>query len=212
MARTLGRPPAEEAKREEIISAALGLFRERGIKATTIREIAAKAGVTSGALYRHFDSKISLAQALFEDCADRMTAALRAAAEASADPREALARTTRALLEFSRREPAAFGYILDRHEREIVRNQPGRVLPKDVFEDVIRTGVERGDFPAQDVSLGAALIIGMCLRATFFYDREMLESSWEEMAERIVEAAGRVVVSPTPASLCSATPPADGRG
>ena len=193
MAKTRGRPPAEAAKREEIISAALGLFRERGVKATTIREIAEEAGVTSGALYRHFDSKVSLAQALFEDCADRLTASLRAAAEEADAPASALARTTRALLEFSRAEPAAFGFILDRHEREIQRNQPGRVLPKDIFEEIIRAGVARGDFPPQDASLSAALIIGMCLRAVFFHDREMLESSWEQMAERIVETAGRVV-------------------
>ncbi len=193
MPKILGRPPAEEAKREDIVSAALVLFRERGIKATTIREIAAEAGVTSGALYRHFDSKVSLAQALFEDCADRMTASLRQAAGETDDPREALTCTTRALLEFSRAEPAAFGYILDRHEREVQRAQVGRVLPKDVFEETIRAGVEREHFPPQDVSLSAALIIGMSLRAVFFHEREMLESSWEEMADRVVAAARRVV-------------------
>lgn len=196
MTKTRGRPPANEAKREDLIRAALTLFRERGIKATTIREIAAEAGVTSGALYRHFDSKISLAQALFEDCANRLTTALREAAEGAEEPRAALARTLRALLEFSRAEPAAFGYILDRHEREIQRAQPGRVLPKDVFEEILRAGIERGDFPPQDVSLGAAMIIGMCLRAVFFYEREMLESSWEEMAERLGAAAERVVEQP----------------
>lgn len=196
MAKTLGRPHAEEAKREDIINAALTLFRERGIKATTIREIAEEAGVTSGALYRHFDSKVSLAQALFEDCADRMTAQLREAAEGAGDPREALAQTTRALLGFSQHEPAAFGYILDRHEREVQRAQVGRVLPKDVFEEIIRDGVEGGQFPPQDASLSTALIVGMCLRAVFFYEREMLESSWEEMAERTVGAAGGIVEQP----------------
>ena len=192
MSRPRGRPPAEEAKREDIIKAALSLFRERGIRATTIREIAAEAGVTSGALYRHFDSKVDLAQALFDDCADRMTESLRRAVAETASPRQALKEATRALLEFSQREPAAFGYILDRHEQEIRRDRPGRVLPKDIFEQVITDGVARGAFPPQDVSLTAALIIGMCLRAVFFYDREMLASSWEEMAERIVRAAVRM--------------------
>ncbi len=193
MSKGHGRPPAGEAKREDIINAALRLFRERGIKATTIREIAAEAGVTSGALYRHFDSKVSLAQALFEACANRMTGALKRAAEEAGGPEAALQDATRALLEFSRREPAAFGYILDRHEREILRNQPGRILPKDVFEHIIADGVAEGAFPPQDVSLGAALITGMCLRAVFFFDRGMLGSSWEEMSERVVEAARRVI-------------------
>lgn len=198
MAKTLGRPPAEAAKREDLVNAALALFRERGIKATTIREIAEAAGVTSGALYRHFDSKVALAQALFEDCAGRMTTALRQATQEAGTSGEALARTTRALLEFSRAEPAAFGYILDRHEREVQRAQPGRILPKDVFEEIIAAGVEQGELPPQDVSLSAALIIGMCLRAVFFYEREMLESSWEQMTERIVAAARRITEYPEP--------------
>jgi len=189
----MGRPPTSQAKKKDIVAAALALFREQGIKGTTIRQIAARAGVTPGALYRHFPGKRGLAQALFEECAGRLTETLRAAAEGRNDPREALAAVTRALLEFSRREPTAFGYILERHEEEVQRAQPGRELPKDVLEQVIAAGVESGCFPEQDASLGAALVIGMCLRAVFFFEREMLASSWEEMAARVVQAALLVI-------------------
>ncbi len=192
----MGRPKAGQEKRKDLVDAALALFRERGIKGTTIREIAARAGVTCGALYRHFPGKRGLAQALFDECAGRLTQTLREAAEGKSDPRQALAAVPRALLGFSRREPAAFGYILERHEEEVQRAQPGRELPKDILERVIAAGVGSGCFPEQDVSLGAALVIGMCIRAVFFFEREMLASSWEETVARVVRAALLVIEQP----------------
>jgi AcrR family transcriptional regulator len=174
------------------MDAALRLFRARGIRATTIRDLAAAAGVTSGALYRHYPGKTELAQAVFATCAERLGEALRPAADGE-DPRAALRALIRALLEFSRQEPLAYGFLMERHEEEVQRAEPGRELPKDFFERTIRAGVQQGVFPAQDVNLAAALVIGMAQRAIFFYDRGMVESSWEETAARVADAAVTVI-------------------
>jgi AcrR family transcriptional regulator len=57
-------PPAKR----EIVRAALALFSERGLAATSIRDIAEKSGYTNPALYKHFASKDELAQDLFDRC------------------------------------------------------------------------------------------------------------------------------------------------
>lgn len=57
-------PPA----RREILRAALKLFSEKGLTATSIRDIAAESGYTNPALYKHFSSKEDLALYLFETC------------------------------------------------------------------------------------------------------------------------------------------------
>ncbi|MEU6423730.1 TetR/AcrR family transcriptional regulator [Streptomyces spiralis] len=44
-------------RRQDIINTAAELFARRGYKATTVREIGEAAGVLSGSLYHHFDSK-----------------------------------------------------------------------------------------------------------------------------------------------------------
>src|SRR5678816_688962 len=59
------------AKRE-IMSAALKLFSERGLAATSIRDIADESGYTNPALYKHFESKDELALYLFETCHARV--------------------------------------------------------------------------------------------------------------------------------------------
>jgi AcrR family transcriptional regulator len=57
-------PPAKR----EILRAALTLFSERGLAATSIRDIAGESGYTNPALYKHFESKDALALYLFEVC------------------------------------------------------------------------------------------------------------------------------------------------
>lgn len=49
-----------EARREQILEAALQLFAERGFAGTSTRELAAHVGVTEPVLYRHFRSKEDL--------------------------------------------------------------------------------------------------------------------------------------------------------
>jgi AcrR family transcriptional regulator len=64
-----------EKTRELIVETALRLFRERGFEATTMRAIAAEAGVSVGNAYYYFSSKEQLVQAYY----DRAQAAHEAA-------------------------------------------------------------------------------------------------------------------------------------
>jgi AcrR family transcriptional regulator len=68
-------PPAKR----EILRAALKLFSERGLAATSVRDIADESGYTNPALYKHFASKEELALHLFETCHTRVWTACSAA-------------------------------------------------------------------------------------------------------------------------------------
>jgi AcrR family transcriptional regulator len=69
--RKRGRPPGPTAQgaaaRERLYTIALRLFGERGYEATTLRDIAAAAGVSVGLLYRYFPSKHAVVLALHDD-------------------------------------------------------------------------------------------------------------------------------------------------
>jgi AcrR family transcriptional regulator len=78
---TEGRPLRADAarNRERILEAAAVVFAEQGLDAT-LDEVAAKAGVGVGTVYRRFPDKDSLVGALFENAVDEIaTLALRAA-------------------------------------------------------------------------------------------------------------------------------------
>ena len=55
-----------ERSRTAILDAALELFSHRGYGATSMRDIAGKAGVSTGSVYHHFKDKESIFQALLE--------------------------------------------------------------------------------------------------------------------------------------------------
>ena len=54
-----------EETRERILDAALQLFRQRGFDETTMRDIAAEAGVATGAAYYYFRSKEEMVMAFY---------------------------------------------------------------------------------------------------------------------------------------------------
>jgi AcrR family transcriptional regulator len=55
-----------EETRTRILEAALAVFRERGFERSTMREIAAEAGVAVGAAYYYFESKDAIVMAFYE--------------------------------------------------------------------------------------------------------------------------------------------------
>ena len=61
-------------RREQILAAATDAFARSGFAGTSLEDIAAAAGVTRVILYRHFDSKTGLYQAVLDRMCDRLDA------------------------------------------------------------------------------------------------------------------------------------------
>ena len=69
--RKRGRPPGQTAQgaaaRDRLYATAMQLIAARGYEATTLRDIAKKAGVSVGLLYRYFPSKQAVVIALYDE-------------------------------------------------------------------------------------------------------------------------------------------------
>jgi AcrR family transcriptional regulator len=63
-------------KREAILEAALSLFAERGFHGTAVPLVADLAGVGAGTLYRYFESKEALVNAVYQDAKQHFGQAL----------------------------------------------------------------------------------------------------------------------------------------
>lgn len=86
-------------RRDEILTLAARLFAERGYAATTVREIADAAGILSGSLYHHFDSKESMVDEVMSAYLDEMVAAYRSIIDAGEGPLETLGSLVRTAFE-----------------------------------------------------------------------------------------------------------------
>ncbi|MFC4013592.1 TetR/AcrR family transcriptional regulator [Nonomuraea purpurea] len=86
--------PASE-RRDHLVKLAAELFARKGFQATTVREIADEAGILSGSLYHHFDSKETIVDEVLSTFLDDLIARYRAALDTSADARTVLSEMVR---------------------------------------------------------------------------------------------------------------------
>ena len=75
------RGPSE--RRADVMQTAAELFAQKGFRATTVREIADAAGILSGSLYHHFDSKESIGDEILLSFINDVLADYRAAVSSS---------------------------------------------------------------------------------------------------------------------------------
>jgi AcrR family transcriptional regulator len=88
MARPSLKALQSERTQAALIAAGRQLFAARGYAGVSAEEVAAAAGVTTGAVYHQFESKRGLFVAVFEAVEAEVTAAVGAAAGAASDPWE----------------------------------------------------------------------------------------------------------------------------
>jgi AcrR family transcriptional regulator len=172
-----------------ILNSALTLFTKKGIKSTTTREIAQKAGLAEGTIYRHFKSKEELSQQLFRDRMDVFLKELNSKAEYYSDPKNKLEALIDCFFNFAHQDLKACFYIVIGHYTELNLLKKERFKYKDIFAGVIGEGIKKKVFRKMDSNLGAALIIGMINRAILSYNRGFIELDYKKVTSETKKAA-----------------------
>ncbi|HVM28320.1 MAG TPA: TetR/AcrR family transcriptional regulator [Mycobacteriales bacterium] len=105
-------------RREQLLAAAASLFAERGFHGVGIDDIGAAAGISGPGVYRHFDSKRALLEALCDRAMTRMLDGARQLRAEHDDPRRALEALVDLHADFSVRSRALLGVWL-REQRSL---------------------------------------------------------------------------------------------
>jgi TetR/AcrR family transcriptional regulator, repressor of fatR-cypB operon len=108
--------PADD-KREAILAAALALFAERGFHGTAVPQIAARAQVGAGTIYRYFASKEAIVNALFRRWKAALAAVLADGLGEDQPPRAQLEHLVGRAFGFARRFPLAFAFLELHHHQ-----------------------------------------------------------------------------------------------
>ncbi|MCX4720204.1 TetR/AcrR family transcriptional regulator [Streptomyces virginiae] len=176
--------------RQKLYEAAVTLIAEKGFSATTVDEIAERAGVAKGTVYYNFASKNELFEELLRHGVGLLTVSLRTAAEeteARGGSRvEALDAMIRAGLVFIDRYPAFTQlYVAELWRTNRAWQSTLMVVRQEavaVVEKVLREGVERGELSAEiDVPLTAAAMVGMVLVAALDWQSFQSERSLDDV-------------------------------
>ncbi|KOT92391.1 TetR family transcriptional regulator [Streptomyces sp. NRRL F-5755] len=163
------------ATRRKLFDAAVTLIAEQGFSATTVDEIAERAGVAKGTVYYNFASKNVLYEELLRDGIDLLATSLQEAADRAVRAEggtrvDALDAMIRAGLDFIAGSPSltqlyvAELWRTNRVWQPTLQSVRGRAVA--VVESVLRDAVAVGELSEElDVPLTASALLGMVLVA-----------------------------------------------
>lgn len=153
----LGRPSATDSveTRDRLIEVARASFATIGYDATTNRTIAAAAGITTGAIYHYFPSKLDMYVASFTQVQNMVTDAVIRAAEPYDKLVDKFAAIIDALAEVSKNDPSLIGFVVGvaaEARRHPELSEAIRPLRKDwatFFQQLCENAVARGEVGSQ---------------------------------------------------------------
>ncbi|TRW85360.1 TetR family transcriptional regulator KstR2 [Mycolicibacterium sp. 018/SC-01/001] len=150
---------ATNTRRDELLALAATMFAERGLRATTVRDIADSAGILSGSLYHHFSSKEEMVDEVLRGFLDWLFERYRQIVETESNPLERL----KGLF------MASFEAIATRHAEVVIYQDEAKRLSaqprfayveernkeqRKMWVDVLTQGIAEGCFrPDVDVDL-----------------------------------------------------------
>ena len=148
--------PAEQ-RRAELLAAGQALFGAKGIAATSLEDIAQRAGVSKGLFYLYFHSKEDLVLALQEQFSHQVAARMRAAADSQADWTAKLDACAQASFE-CHRELHDLHEVLFHHAAQAGHPaHPAHALLTRVIQDLLEAGTAAGAFDVTDPETTAVL-------------------------------------------------------
>ena len=165
------RGPAEHSVRDQIVTAAHDYFAHYGYAKTTVADLAREIGFSKAYIYRFFESKQAIGEAIVADCLDRLFEQVRIAVEegqGATDKLRKFAKTvTSAGVEL---------FFADRKLYEIAALASSEKWAAGVaylerlqglLEDILKEGRENGEFERKTPLDEAATAIFLIMRPYF---------------------------------------------
>jgi AcrR family transcriptional regulator len=150
-----GRPPGStsEATTARILAAARVAFARAGYAATTNKQIADEAGVTTAAIYLYFDSKTALYMATLRDAYAELVRQYRAAMTGASSAREGLRALLAASARLHAQDPTLAAFFsalpveMKRHEELTLEVAEAGIEIVAIFSEIVDLGVRAGEIP-----------------------------------------------------------------
>jgi AcrR family transcriptional regulator len=189
--------PRSGAVKTKVERAAVDLFAANGFDGVSIADIAAAAGVSQGALYRHYPSKEELAWALFSTAYLRTGGELDRIRTGEAEFEAAVTAMIAHFCALYDEDPALFRFMLITQHGFLPRIPSGSRTPVDAVADLVSDAVAKNRLKPIDPVLGAAVIMGVILQSATFHIYGRLGGSLGARAPALARAAIAAVAALT---------------
>jgi AcrR family transcriptional regulator len=172
---------------------ALRLFVEKGVNATTIKDIAGTAGIAEGTIYRHYDSKQELAWELFAKNITELAVNLDRCQQKHQALKDKLAAIVNLCCSFFDTKPMLFSYLLLDHHGYIRKMTPEMPSPVRVLKNVIAEGMVRGEIPHANTDVKTAMVLGVLIQVAVFRIYGQIPQSLSSLAPTLVDNTWKIL-------------------
>ncbi|MBA3499733.1 MAG: TetR family transcriptional regulator [Myxococcota bacterium] len=155
-------------KREAILGAALGLFVERGFWGTAVPEIADRAGVGAGTIYRYFESKEALVNAIYRQEKMRFSSSVLEQFPANVNTREQFRTIWMRMAAFATANPSAFIFLELHHHASYLDNESRSVEQRmlEIITAVVHAAQQRRELKPGNTKLLMGMVMGAFVGVT----------------------------------------------
>lgn len=147
---------------ERMLDAAAQLFGTQRFHEVRMEDVASRAGVGKGTIYRYFDDKDELYLSLLERAGQQLGERIRERVEAAESPVEKLIGFAAASLDFFEEQPHVFD-LIQRADAQRGADSPWQKTRDgalELAEAMLREGNRRGDFHTPDPTTATLLLLG----------------------------------------------------
>ena len=185
--------PTDEAKTEAILKAALELFVERGFFGTAVPEIADRAGVGAGTIYRYFESKEALVNEIYREKKLQFGRIATVDFPVGAPMREQFRVLWTRMTEFAITNPSSFVFLELHHHARYLDDASRAVEQRmtELFTHVVIAAQARQELKAGDPRVLMGLVMGGfvgVIRSCVDVDRALGDADWKLAEQCMWEA------------------------
>jgi AcrR family transcriptional regulator len=174
--------------RKKLERCALGLFVKKGVSATTIKDIANKAGVAEGTLYRHYESKDELAQSLFTNAYEEVATSLKQLADKEPNLEKKIYVMVKFFCEKYDEDPILFNYLLIAQHNQLKISHEKEINAHEFIVMLFNEAFRKKELPKRDPHFCASITLGIVLQAAISRVYGRISRSMVEDIDDLVDA------------------------
>ncbi len=155
--------PETDQDRDSILDASLNLFAEKGVYQTSLVDISTQAKLSKASLYKHFQNKEAIAEALHSDLIKRLDQTIADIDENNTTSIGCLRSIVEFSLDLTDQAPAVAQLLFCPKDRGLVHNRPGtESFPAyQQMIDILKAGMDSGELERVQPKLAYCTFMGL---------------------------------------------------
>jgi len=184
-----------EALRNRVLETALALFSDRGYFNTSIHDIRRAAGVSTGAIYHHFQNKETLARSLYESLLEQMYIAIKQACFNKTGCLDQSRAIIEKMFSLTLEYPRNMQFVLLAQHKEYLPDEAPicSSKPFQTMKNVVVEGMASGEVREMDSWVASTAMFGGALRMMNLQLDGVLDHPLNEYLDEVVNCGWRAI-------------------